>query len=227
MKLAKQFLSVGRYRCSRVLPSILCMFFLCLVLSAQANAESKSSREYQVKSAMLYNFMKFIDWPEKSRSTSDADASKNRSGQPIPKLSDQEKDKIFIALVAEPDIYEFCQIIQGKKVKNKTIQIHRFSHEQVKDPHVLLPYDLVYITSPPKSASSFDVVAILEKMKHHRILTLGEIPKFLESGGMVNFVQKDSNVCFEINLDVMQKEGFVVKAQLLRLAKRVIKKSSK
>jgi uncharacterized protein DUF4154 len=203
----------------------------CLVLFAstsltQADSQSNSSREYQIKSALMFNVLKFIDWPKEPKSTSETDAKNAPLRNPAAKLSAREAKTIFIALIAEPDVYNACKIIQEKKIKNQTIRVNRFPHRQVKDPNVLLPYDLVYMTAPTKSLRVFDVSVILNTLKKHRILTIGEIPRFLERGGMINFVREQNHILFEINLDVMRQEGFAIKAQLLRLAKRVIKKPS-
>lgn len=227
MKAGNHYLSSGRYSSARVLLGILCLVCFLFALLTQAEAETSVSREYKIKSVLIYNFMKFIDWPEKSKPISDANDPKIFPGGPTLKLSDQDENNVFIALVTEPEIYKICKLVQGREVKGKTIKVKRFSHRQLEDPNVLLSYDLVYITSPPKSLHSFDTGSILNKMKHHRILTIGESPQFLKGYGMINFVPEKNNVCFEINLDIMQEEGFVIKAQLLRLAKRVIKKPSR
>jgi len=224
IKIAKIDLSYRPYGSARILLVMLCLVCFLSASLAQADTQSKLLREYRIKSALMYNFLKFIDWPKEPKTTSQADTKKTPAPKPVNKLSARDAKKIYIALVAEPDVYNTCKIIQGKKVKNKTVQINRFSHRQVKDPNGLLPYDLVYMTTPPKSLRSFDADAVLKKLKKHRILTAGEIPRFLERGGMINFVRKKNNILFEINLDVMQQEGFDIKAQLLRLAKRVIKK---
>ena len=50
---------------SRVLKLIICLILFSAVSASQhAGAQSGSPSEYQVKAAFLYNFLKFVEWPE-------------------------------------------------------------------------------------------------------------------------------------------------------------------
>jgi hypothetical protein len=50
---------------SQVLKLIPCLIlFAALSASQHAGAESNAPSEYQVKAAFLYNFLKFVEWPE-------------------------------------------------------------------------------------------------------------------------------------------------------------------
>src|SRR5439155_27216342 len=43
--------------------ALLGVAYICFQVPHQARAQSFSSREYEIKSAYLYNFIKYVDWP--------------------------------------------------------------------------------------------------------------------------------------------------------------------
>lgn len=51
------------------------------------------------------------------------------------------------------------------------------------------------------------------------ILTIGETPDFLPSGGMINLFLKEDRVFFEINIDAINESGPKLSSQLLKLAR--------
>jgi len=51
------------------------------------------------------------------------------------------------------------------------------------------------------------------------ILTIGEVPEFLSSGGMINFFIEDDRVYFAINIDAIIERETMLSSQLLKLAR--------
>src|SRR5438445_9295437 len=45
------------------LGALLGIAYICFQVPQQASAQSLSSREYEIKAAYLYNFIKYVDWP--------------------------------------------------------------------------------------------------------------------------------------------------------------------
>ena len=54
----------------------------------------------------------------------------------------------------------------------------------------------------------------------HGMLTVGETPGFLTRGGMINLIEVQGRIRFEINQSAAQRAGLVVSSRLLDLAKR-------
>ena len=50
------------------------------------------------------------------------------------------------------------------------------------------------------------------------MLTVGETEKFLEAGGMINFVTQGNKIRFQINEAATKKAGLKVSSKLLNLA---------
>jgi hypothetical protein len=193
------------------------LIFLALALFVvlivpHAWADSAQSLEYQVKAAFLYNFIKFVDWPEE---TSD-------SNEPI-----------IIGIVGKDPFEDAFKPLQEKEAKDRKVIIQRFegfvelekSGKKEKDqPHPknqdIQKCHLLFIC-PSESERIADIIA---SVKGHSILTVGDIQGFLESGGIVNFVIEENKVGFEINIAAAEHAKLKIRSQLLRLAKRVVEK---
>ena len=168
------------------------------------------SKEYQLKAAFLYNFIKFVDWPEKA-----ADSNQVTIGiiskEPLVNLFEPLKDKKVKnknVLIKQLPSFEEIQKLGGQNKKAADEQI-----ESIKKCHLLLicSSETVYIKD------------ILGQLKDTNILTVGETENFLKEGGIINFVVEDKKVRFEINLDASDKAKLKISSQLLQLAKKIVK----
>ncbi len=113
-------------------------------------------------------------------------------------LYDKEKFGKFIHQVIEE---------KNKKYNSLRINISYISQDQ--------PVDYCHAIF----ISSIDTQFINLKDFPKDILTIGEVPGFLLSGGMINFFIEDDSVYFAINLDVMNRRGVMLSSQLLKLAR--------
>ena len=55
------------------------------------------------------------------------------------------------------------------------------------------------------------------------MLTLGDIPEFAQSGGMIGLKIEDSRVRFDVNLGAAQRAGLTLNSQMLKLAGQVVR----
>ena len=54
------------------------------------------------------------------------------------------------------------------------------------------------------------------------IMTVSDMPGFVDQGGMVQFLLNDGRVRFEVNLNAASKSGLVLSSQLLKVAVHVV-----
>lgn len=54
------------------------------------------------------------------------------------------------------------------------------------------------------------------------VLTLGDLPGFVEAGGMIGLRVEASRVRFDVNLNSAQQSGLVLNSQMLKLAAKVV-----
>jgi hypothetical protein len=169
--------------------------------------KSDLSREYQIKAAFLYNFMQFVDWPEE-------------------KVSDTN-DPIILGIIGKDPFGDAFKPIENKRIKGKKSLIKRFEGiEKLKKSddkgqstiEIIRQCHLLFICSSEKE----NLKEIINLVSGHNILTVGETPNMLKSGGIVNFLLDENKVRFEINLSASKRENIKIRSQLLRLAKKVI-----
>jgi hypothetical protein len=197
---------------------VIALVLLVLPIVPKARADSAKSKEYQIKAAFIYNFIKFVDWPEE-------------------KMADSN-EPITIGIIGSEDFVNAFEPVIHKKVKNRNISIKYFEGyeklkrareederkwnqkmEALKTCHVLM----FCICDSVRLENSSQIIKAL---KGSPVLTVGETAGFLESGGIINFLMEDKKVRFEINVTAAKKSKLKISSKLLRLAKRVVKEKS-
>lgn len=185
------------------------VFVLFLLARTQAVADSISGREYQLKAAFLYNFMMFIDWPQEKMPA---------DGQPI-----------IIGVLGKNPFENAFEPLKSKQVKERNIAVKYFEGlEELKKAGPenmnrqlaeIRKCHLLFICSSEKNV----LKEIINHVNGYNILTVGDMPGFLESGGgVINFVVEDDKIRFEINAIAALQSRLEIRSQLLRLAKKVI-----
>lgn len=146
-------------------------------------------REYQIKAAFLFNFIKFVEWP--------TDGFTHRS-TPIT-LGVLGKDPFGTALDS----------LDGKTVKGRRLVVKRSaSLQDLQCSHIL------FISS----SENGHLPQIVEALNNSSVLTVGEAARFTRVGGIINFVIKKNKIRFEINVDAAERAGFTISSKLLKLA---------
>lgn len=176
------------------------------------NANDSQQKEYQIKTALIYNFLKFIEWPEETF-TDEAESGKT--------------SYLTIGLLSDKELYKICKSIEGKKVKNQTIRIQRVFAEDLEagKPALYKSIDVLYLTRPRATEDWVNLKKVMNGMEDRSILTISETKDFINVGGMINFMLDGNHVNFEINLDAAKQSGLEIKTSLLKLAKKVVQKS--
>jgi hypothetical protein len=184
------------------------------VTAPAIRADSEKSKEYQIKAAFLYNFIKFVDWPKEKNA--------------------ETKKPITIGIIGSGDLVKAFDVIKGKKIEGRNISIKYFTdYEKLKrqnrtdDPQwdekmdaLKICHVLMFCVCDSGRLRNSD--QIVKALKELPILTVGETDGFLESGGIINFVKQDEKIRFEINNAVAKKAKLTIRSKLLRLAKKVI-----
>ncbi len=171
-----------------LLINLVCIF--CFVLSGQGAAPSS---EVELKVAYLYNFAKFIQWPEDT-------------------FIDEQSPLVIGVLGRSPVEAELASLAQ-KTVRNRHIVIRHFSKvEEVQECHLL------YIGLPRLKS----VGEVLELLGSKAIVTVGDAKDFAAWGGMVQFVIRRERLRFLINLEYALKNNIKIDSQLLSLAVEVM-----
>ena len=88
--------------------TIIIFVLILIVTCAAVKAQSNSSKvlEYKLKAAFLYNFIKFVDWPEKKETN--------------------DNNTIIIGIIGKSNFGDAFVPVQEKKVKGQKTVIQYF-----------------------------------------------------------------------------------------------------
>ena len=154
---------------------------------------SQPLREYRIKAAFLYNFAKFVEWP--------------------PEAFDEEDSALVLGVLGDDPFGAALQSLRGKTVRGRGLTIKRF--DSLRD---LGHCHILFITSSVREQQQ----KALESLQGSNVLTVGEMQRFVQMGGIINFVIRKNKLRFEINLDAGKRAGLVISSQLLKLADSVV-----
>jgi YfiR/HmsC-like len=182
--------SLLRLRCFVTLLGLL--FFIQLVNPLQVHAQDALS-EYQVKAAYLFNFLKFVEWPEES------------FADPLA--------PIVIGVVGEdPFGNALPQVVIGKTVQGRDLVIRIYRPgEDLRGVHIL------FISASERKR----LPIILSSLRGSSVLTVADTAGFLDAGGMIQFLNENGRVRFAINVDATGRAKLKMSSKLLSLAKVV------
>jgi hypothetical protein len=160
--------------------------------AAALNSDNDKAKyaEYKVKAAYLYNFAKFVEWPSETF----ADSS-------LP---------LGICIIGEDPFGSTLDSIKDKRVKGKKLEVRQYSgSSEIKECHILF-------ISPSEKNNLAD---ILEMIKDRHILTVSDMNKFADRGGMINLKQAKNKIKLEINHEAAKNSGLKMSSKLLKIAK--------
>ena len=158
------------------------------------NSLTGAEREYQLKAAFLFNFIRYTTWPAKA--------------------FEREEDPIIVTIVGkDPFEEQIDKLFKGKELNGRSIVIRRSTKVPDKvDTHVVFATGL----------ETEDWVK-LQKLFHKRsTLIVGERLDVTKKGAQCNFFIEDGKVRFEINTDNLDIAQLRMSSQLLKLA-RIVK----
>jgi hypothetical protein len=163
-----------------------------LLAAAPGHAQAPPPSEYQLKAAFLFNFAKFIDWP--------------------PEAFADDKSPLIIGILGDnPFGNDLEPTVAGKKINDHPITIRMFrAAAEATNCHIL------FISNSEKKR----LPEIIQSLRGTSILSVGETERFIETGGMVNFVQEASKIRFQINDDAAKAARLKISSKLLSLAVR-------
>jgi hypothetical protein len=189
----------GRQRPGNVRPtsrSILLIAMLTVAfVSPTRLAWSQSSRttSYEVKTAFLFNFAKFIDWPTSS-------------------FASPQSPFTICVLGQDPFGSNLDDTMHGKMIGDRTVAVRR-----LRDKAEGRRCQIVFVSS----SESTHLVEIVGSLQGAPVLLVGETNGFATLGGTIEFTLEDNRVRLVINTDAVDRSGLRFSSKLLALAKIV------
>ena len=200
--------SVGKHLERHRRLAILVILFIAVGMTfGTAQAKSAAYKETDIKAALIYNFLKFVDWPKDA-------FQEDQKGK---------KEAIRIGVVGKDAFASAAKIFNNKKIHERSLKVIQVSEKHLKNEEMLRGFHVLYVSAAVKSQAK----KIPPRLKNSTVLTIGEVDGFLEAGGIFNFVVEKKKIRFEVNLVAAEQAKIKIRSKLLRLAKRVIKPKPK
>jgi len=147
--------------------------------------------EYSLKAAFIYNFSKFVEWPES--------AFRGRRDFCIASLGRTPLDRELAAL-------------NGKVVQGRSIVFRK-----VSSPEDAAQCQVLIISRSELSK----LEGILDTLRDLPVLTIAESDDFCKKGGMLSLEKENGKIVFDVNFRETQRAKLKPNSQLLKLARRI------
>ena len=177
---------------SRMLSLITALVVMVCITVASTQKGYAITQEYDVKAAFLFNFVKFVDWPE--------DVFQN-SASPF-----------IISVLGRDPFGKALDSFKGKTINGRNLVMKRAdSLDELEKSHV------IFICASERD----NLPQILRTAEKWHALTVGDTKGFIQSGGIINLVVIDGKIGFEINVSAAEKANLKISSKLLKLGKSV------
>jgi hypothetical protein len=145
--------------------------------------------EADVKAAYLFNFTRFVEWP---------------AGTPAP------SNPFRLCVLADGTMTALIErTMTGEAVKGHTSETAvPASIEEARRCQILFVGRSEMSRARP----------MLAALRDDPVLTVSDAARFVETGGMIEFVRVDENVRFRVNLEAARRSHISISSRLLRVA---------
>lgn len=178
---------------ARIFKVLRTVVFILAILSYPLTSHGASSlvnkSPEEVKSAFIFNFIKFIEWPDEKMDIPDS--------------------KFCVGVIGRDPISKTLKSYEDLIAKDKVIEIKQYKNlADIGSCHVL------YISPDLKNRAT----EIINHIKGKNILTISHYDGFDLDGGILDFVIKDNKFRFIINYEAAKSEKLKISSKLLNLA---------
>jgi hypothetical protein len=167
--------------------------FLGISTCASASDADSDDVEYQLKATFLYKFASYVEWP------ASAFAQTNTS--------------FTIGVVGADKVVAALNSLTGTHLVNsRALQVKVFKPGE--------PVTGVQILFVGKQENGH-LKHLLDPIQSQPILTVTESVGALGSGSVINFVQVDDRIRFEVSVTQAEREGLKISSRLLGVAQKI------
>jgi hypothetical protein len=171
------------------------LWILWCLLFSQLLCADDSSVEYKIKAGYLYNFTKFVTWPEINSET------------------------FNLCILGEDPFGELIDPIEKRSAFGRPIKLFRFdSLDALKRANNKPHCHIIFVSSSLGSASKDVTNNALFIRDLNKTLTVGEGNDFSLEGGMIGFVNREGRIKLQVNLKKIKQSDLKVSAKLLEVA---------
>jgi hypothetical protein len=163
---------------------------MALVATGNSSAAPAQPTEYALKSVFLYNFCRFMEWPNSAFSS--------------------PNDPLVIGVVGDDP---FGSLL-NEAVEGETYHGHPIRIEHYHSPRDIKHCQVLFVSHSETSRTKEILAAVAGKS----IVTVGETDGFLDMGGMIALTADHNRVRLRVNPANLRAANIDVSSKLLRVA---------
>jgi hypothetical protein len=166
---------------------------LALLLALTGQSlRAEPASEAAVKAGFVFNFIKFTQWPD------------GRDGASA---------QIRLCAPSDQPLEGQLLLLDGRSAGGRVIEVRTgLAGGDWRQCDVLFLGE----------ADAQRLPTLQQRLGHAPVLTLGDVPGFVEAGGMIGLRVESSRVRFDVNLSRARKAGLMLNSQMIRLAGKVL-----
>ena len=169
------------------------LLLIALVFISLPATSDEVSRVYSIKAAFIYNFTKFVIWPQHD--------------------SNSDAESFNVCIIGDDRLTAAANAIQGKSVQGKILQI-----KTITDVGRNGECEIIFLAI----SNTERLLQVLETIKGMHVLSVGDSNDFVDNGGIIGLFVENNRVRFDINSLAANDSGLKINSRLLELANRVI-----
>ena len=168
------------------------LIYISLVLIFVNYCYAEYAKEYELKGVCIIKFIDYIKWPDKSFGNNN--------------------NEFILGILGHNYFDNFFEHFRGKQFKDNNFKIIYFdSVDEIGQPQIL------FISSSFKN----NLENIFKELENKKILTIGDVPDFAEKGGIINLINKEGYISFEININALNRSEIKISSDLLGISKLI------
>lgn len=170
---------------------VLCMFAMANLPARGYADDDLHMAEQEIKAGMLYNFLKYTQWP--------------------PAVMEHSSSMVLCISSGNP-LGGYLKPMEGRTVNQRAIAIRTLSNEEeIQGCHLLL-VDM---------GGKEHWRRLRDALKGKAVLTVSDSEGFVMAAGMIEFSRKDNHISVELNKNAVTGAGLQVQDRLLKLVTAV------
>lgn len=167
------------------------LFWLLLAagLWASSSWSAEPLSEPSAKAALAFNFARYTDWPESAVSPSPED--------------------LRVCVIGSEELGEAFRSIEGRGVGDRRVRVRLLGKRD--DPALC---ELIFVDISDRGR----IARLFASIHGRSVLTIGELPDFIDYGGIIRLYRAGGRMRFAISLRAAERANLRLSPKLLRLA---------
>jgi hypothetical protein len=168
------------------------MLGMAMCVLAARPATQQIATADEVKAAFLFNFVKFVEWP----------------AEVVP-----AGGQLMLGVLGSDGIEESLRTYaRGKTIDGRELTVRRVTAgDDFSRLHLLFL----------GTAEQGRVPDVIKRIDRNSVLTVSDVERFCQTGGVIALAMEQNRVRFDVNLDAAERSRLKVSSKLLALARSV------